>query len=66
MAQEVTEAMCCSLNKSLVNVKTESFTTVNTTVKNALKEAVCRVLSPQKEIDVVREAAEHVQGNRAP
>lgn len=54
VAKEIAESLCASVSKSLLNTKTESFTTIAQTVKNALKETVSKILTPKTDIDLVR------------
>lgn len=39
-----------------MKTKTESFTTVKTTVKNALIESLKKILTPKKQIDILKDA----------
>lgn len=42
--------------KTLVDKKTDSFTTVKTTVKNALVDSITKLLTPKKNIDLLKDA----------
>ena len=48
--------MCQSVSATLVDKKTDSFTTVKTTVKNALIESITKLLTPKRNIDILKEA----------
>jgi hypothetical protein len=39
----------------LIETKTKSFTTVQTTIKEALQEALKKILTPKKKIDLILE-----------
>lgn len=56
VAQEIAESLCQSVSKTLVDKKTESFTSVKTTVQNALTESITKLLTPKKNIDILKEA----------
>jgi len=40
----------------MIDQKTESFTSVKTTVKNALTESIQKLLTPKRNIDILKEA----------
>jgi len=54
VAREIAEDLCLSVKRNLLNTKTQSFTTVVTTVKEALKENIYKILTPKKELDVLK------------
>lgn len=56
VAKEVADSICESVTATLVDKKTDSFTTVKTTVKNALIESIQKLLTPKKNIDILKEA----------
>jgi signal recognition particle receptor subunit alpha len=56
VAQEIADNLCESVKRTLVDKKTDSFTTVKTTVKNALVEAIQKLLTPKRNIDILKEA----------
>ena len=56
VAKEIAENLCLSVKKGLLNTKTDSFTTITTTVKNALKESIAKILTPKEELDILRQA----------
>ena len=56
VASEVAENLCKAVTAQLVDKRTESFTTVKTTVKNALTESIQKLLTPKKNIDLLKDA----------
>ncbi len=56
VAQEIADNLCQSVVTTLVDKKTDSFTTVKTTVKNALIESITKLLTPKKNIDILKDA----------
>ena len=56
VAQEIAESLCKSVTATLVDKKTDSFTTVKATVKNALTESITKLLTPKRNIDILKEA----------
>ena len=56
VAQEIAVSLCDSVKKTLIKTKTESFTTVKTTVKNALIESLRKILTPKRKIDILKDA----------
>ena len=56
VAQDIAVALCDSVKKSLLNTKTESFTTVKTTAKNALIQSLKKILTPKRKIDILKDA----------
>ncbi|CEM02492.1 unnamed protein product [Vitrella brassicaformis CCMP3155] len=58
VATDIAEKLAQSVKTSLIGQRTERFTTVRATVKKALTEAVQRILTPKKSVDVLRAALE--------
>ena len=56
VAANVADALADSVKKSLVGKKTASFTSVGHTVKEALTQAMERILTPKRSVDVLRDA----------
>ena len=56
VAQETAASICESVQKNLVNTRTESFTTVTTTVRNTLVDSITKLLTPKRNIDLLKEA----------
>lgn len=56
VAAEIAEGICQSVTATLVDKRTESFTSVKTTVKNALVEAITKLLTPKRNIDLLKDA----------
>ena len=56
VAKEIAENLCESVQKGLLGVKTNSFTTITTTVKEALKDSIAKILTPKEELDILRNA----------
>ena len=48
--------MCDSVRSSMVGQTVASFTTINTTVRNAMRDALVRILTPARPVDVLRDA----------
>ena len=55
MSAEVAKSVCASVAKSLEGRRLASFTGVSALVRSALEEAVTRVLSPKRSVDVLAE-----------
>lgn len=58
VAAEVAAQICDSVSKKLEGKVLGTFTTVNSTVKNALEESLLTLLQPKKQVDVLRDALE--------
>ena len=56
VAKEVADSLCKSVSDGLIKTKTKSFTSVEKTLKEALKSTIQKILSPKREIDVLKEA----------
>ena len=56
VAVEVTDQLCASVRTALVGQKLGAFARVDTAVRKALEEALLKVLTPKKSIDVLRSA----------
>eukprot|EP00252_Welwitschia_mirabilis_P000706 TRINITY_DN10679_c0_g2_i1.p1 TRINITY_DN10679_c0_g2~~TRINITY_DN10679_c0_g2_i1.p1 ORF type:complete len:586 (-),score=177.50 TRINITY_DN10679_c0_g2_i1:209-1813(-) len=55
VAEEIAEKLCESVAMSLVGKKLGSFTRVSTTVQVAMEEALIRILTPKRSIDILRD-----------
>jgi len=55
VATEVAQDLCDSVSRALVGQKLENFTLIGTQVKQALEEAMTRILTAKKSTDVLRE-----------
>ncbi|CAM6128802.1 unnamed protein product [Calypogeia fissa] len=55
VAEDIAEKLCESVAASLVGKKMGSFTRVSTTVKAAMEEALVRILTPKRSVDILRE-----------
>ncbi|CAM9105656.1 unnamed protein product [Discosporangium mesarthrocarpum] len=55
VAKEVAEDITSSVQATLTNQKLKSFTRVSTTVQEALKGSISRVLTPKRSTDILRE-----------
>ena len=44
------------MTKRLLETKTQTFTTVNTTLKNSLMESISTLLTPKRNIDILKGA----------
>ena len=56
VAADIAEELCQSVIKTLMNQKTKSFTTIKTTVKEALVESMRKILTPKKKINILKDA----------
>ncbi len=56
VASEIADNLCKSVTATLVDKRTENFTSVKTTVKNALVESIQKLLTPKKNIDLLKDA----------
>ena len=56
VAEEISNNLCNSLMENLLTTKTESFTTIHSTVKTALSSSLEKLLTPTREIDILRDA----------
>lgn len=56
VAAEIAEDLCKSVANTLVDKRTESFTTVKATVKQALIDSITKLLTPKRNIDILKEA----------
>ncbi len=56
VAKEIADNICSSVSKSLLNTKTQSFTTITATAKESLKETIAKILTPKSEFDVLKQA----------
>jgi len=55
VAKEIAEKLCASVTQNLVGKQLNTFT-ISTTVKQAMEDALTRILTPKKQIDILREA----------
>ncbi|KAL2613482.1 hypothetical protein R1flu_025174 [Riccia fluitans] len=56
VAEEIAEKLCESVAASLVGKKLGSFTRVTSTVRSAMEEALLRILTPKRSVDILRDA----------
>ena len=56
VAKDIAEKLCESVMKGLLYTETKSFTTITTTVKEALKDSIAKILTPKEELDILRNA----------
>jgi len=64
VAIEIADKLCASISTSLLGKKLTTFTGVHSTVKNALEEALVRILTPKKTTDILREVLAANSQNR--
>ncbi|CAH1432719.1 unnamed protein product [Lactuca virosa] len=55
VAEEIAEKLCESVAFSLVGKKLASFTRVSSTVQAAMEDALVRILTPRRSIDILRD-----------
>ncbi len=53
---EIAKEICNSVEKSLLNTKTANFTSIKQTVQQALVDSIERLLTPKRNIDILKEA----------
>lgn len=64
VAEEIAEKLCESVAASLEGKKLASFTRISSTVQAAMEEALVRILTPKRSIDILRDVhAAKEQGN---
>jgi len=56
VATEIAEKLCSSVSQNLIGKQLSTFSRVSTTVKTAMEDALTRILTPKRQIDVLREA----------
>lgn len=56
VAAEIADSLCESVKANLIDRRTESFTSVKTTVKNALTDSIQKLLTPKRNIDLLKDA----------
>ena len=67
VAHEIAIALTESVKRSLINQKTESFTSVKRTVQNALTEAIKKILTPKKFVSLsLNPVQAHRHSQRSP
>jgi len=64
VAEEIAEKLCQSVLVTLEGKKLGSFTSVKSTVKQAIEEALTRILTPSKQVDIFQGIAAAKQQNR--
>ncbi|KAL6973819.1 hypothetical protein U1Q18_028003 [Sarracenia purpurea var. burkii] len=55
VAEEIAEKLCESVSASLEGRKLASFTRISSTVQAAMEEALVRILTPKRSIDILRD-----------
>jgi signal recognition particle receptor subunit alpha len=55
LAEEIAEKLCESIAASLEGKKLGSFTSIASTVRAATEEALLRILTPSRSIDILRD-----------
>ncbi|BBN16302.1 signal recognition particle receptor subunit alpha [Marchantia polymorpha subsp. ruderalis] len=55
VAEEIAEKLCESVAASLVGKKLGSFTRITSTVRAAMEEALLRILTPKRSVDILRD-----------
>jgi signal recognition particle receptor subunit alpha len=65
VANEVAEHLCKTVEKSLVGSKTKNWTSVETTVREAMTEALRRILTPNTSADLLHEIQAKLWTNKS-
>ncbi|XP_074294249.1 uncharacterized protein LOC141622098 [Silene latifolia] len=55
VAEEIAEKLCESVSTSLEGKKLASFTRISSTVQTAMEDALVRILTPKRSIDILRD-----------
>ncbi|CAI5467914.1 unnamed protein product [Closterium sp. Yama58-4] len=64
VAEEIAEKLCRSVASSLVGSKHASFTRISSTVQAAMEDALTRILTPKRSIDILRDVQAAKEANR--
>jgi signal recognition particle receptor subunit alpha len=64
VAKEIADKLCDSVSKSLEGKQLGTFNTIKSTVKNALEDSLVRILTPKRNIDVLRDALQAKKDGR--
>lgn len=64
VASEIADKLCESVSTSLIGKKLGTFTRVKTAVREALEDALKRILTPKRNIDILREVLNTKQEGR--
>lgn len=62
--QEVANDICRQVEKSLLESRTRSFTSVTATIKTSLSQAIATLLTPRRNIDILKDALAHKKQGR--
>jgi len=57
VASEIADKLCDSVIANLEGKKLDTFSRINTIVKKSMEEALARILTPKRNIDILREVA---------
>jgi len=64
VASEIAEKLCNSVSQNLVGKQLSTFTRITTTVREAMENALTRILTPKRTIDVLRDARASKANNK--
>ena len=53
---EIAQQICKQVKSSLIDTKTANFTSIQTTIQQSLVDAIQQILTPKKNIDILKEA----------
>lgn len=56
VAEEIASKLCESIKLKLLSTKTKAFTSVSKTVRESMKDALVKILTPNRHIDIIAEA----------
>lgn len=62
VAREATERLCKSVEADLLDQKTSSFTSIDTTIRESMAKALTRILTPTSSLDLLRNITSTIQG----
>ena len=66
VASDIADKLCDSVARTLEGRRLASFTSLASTVKTAMEEALTRILTPQRGTDILRDIGVAVEAGRAP
>eukprot|EP01147_Barroeca_monosierra_P003388 gene3388-6042_t len=58
VAADVAEKLCASVGEKLIGTSKGTFTTIKSVIRQALEEALTQILSPKRQVDVLRDIRE--------
>ncbi|EAR88546.1 signal recognition particle receptor subunit alpha (macronuclear) [Tetrahymena thermophila SB210] len=56
VGEQIAQQLCDSIKKNLINTQAKALTLLNKTVKESLQDAISKILTPKRNIDIIAEA----------